>query len=254
MYSVFSDRPAVFRAISICLLFFFHTSVSARVFSDNATLKKGEAAFIQCASCHTIEEGGPNLTGPNLYGLFGRDIASIENYPYSEKLLSMEGVWDQNRLNRYIARPKLLAPGNNMPFAGLTSPHQRSDLIEWLKSNPKTFNNPVKNADLMRGSELAGPCTACHSFGKDDGNYIGPNLWGVVGRPMASADNFDYSERLMRRKGIWTPANLKVFFAEKKEFEQGSHMAFRTLTRAEDRASLIEWLSTLSDSSSTMAR
>lgn len=242
------------QTFGICLFIIFYAPFSAQAISDDETLKKGEGVFNRCAGCHTIEEGGPNLTGPNLYGIFGRDIASVEGYPYSEKLLSMPGVWDQNRLNRYIARPKLFVPGNHMPFAGLTSPHQRSDLIEWLKSNPETFNSPVQNADIMRGSELAAPCAACHSFGKDDGNYIGPNLWGVVGRPIASADNFDYSERLMRRKGIWTPANLKVFFAEKKEFEQGSHMAFRTLTRTEDRSSLIAWLSTLRDKSNTMAR
>lgn len=175
--------------------------VTTHAFDTSDRLKKGEAVFARCAGCHTIEEGGPNLTGPNLHGIFGRDIASAPNYDYSDKLLSMQGVWDQNRLNRYIARPKLLAPGNKMPFAGLTSPHQRSDLIEWLKSNPQKFDAPLARIDSMKGSELAAPCSACHTFGKEDGNYIGPNLWGVVGRPIASTDGFDYSERLMRRKG-----------------------------------------------------
>lgn len=242
---------AIFLMWLVALVSMPVTGLSA---SDSGRLKKGEAAFILCAGCHTIEKGDANLIGPNLYGIYGRDIASVEGYSYSEQLRSMQGIWDQNRLNRYIARPKLLAPGNEMPFAGITSSHQRSDLIEWLKTNPETFSLSTPETDSMRGSKLAASCTACHTFGKDDANYIGPNLWGVVGRPIASADTFDYSERLMRRKGIWTPAALDEFFREKKEFEQGSHMAFRTLKNVKDRANIISWLSTLGDEAKTTAR
>jgi len=211
------------------------------------TLEKGEAAFGQCAGCHSIEEGGSHLTGPNLYAVFGRDIASAPDFRYSDELLAMPGVWDQNRLNRYIARPKLAVPGNKMPYPGLTSPHLRADLIKWLMSNPTKLTATRTQASILNGTRLASSCAACHSFSKGAANSIGPNLWGVVGRPIASVETFDYSERLMRRSGTWTRTTLEGFFTEIKEFEQGSHMAFRRLTNQEDRNSVISWLSTLSD-------
>jgi len=229
----------------LCALLIAPVGLSFTVQAD--TLEKGEAAFGQCAGCHTIEEGGPHLTGPNLYGIFGRDIASSPGFKYSDQLLAKSGVWDQNLLNRYIARPKLAVPGNKMPYRGLTSPHQRADLIQWLKSNPAKLNTARTNDDIMNGARFATTCAACHTFGKGDPNSIGPNLWGVVGRPIASIGTFDYSERLLRRSGTWTPNALEEFFTENKEFEQGSHMAFRRLTRAIDRRDIIAWLSTLSD-------
>ncbi len=215
--------------------------------AETDTMQKGEAAFGQCAGCHTIEEGGPHLTGPNLHAVFGRDIANAPGFTYSDQLLAMQGVWDQNRLNRYIARPKLAVPGNKMPYLGLTSPHMRSDLIQWLESNPAKLSPARANTSIMNGARLATACAACHSFGKGEANSIGPNLWGVVGRLIASVDTFDYSERLMRRSGTWTTTALDEFFAESKEFEQGSHMAFRRLMHVENRQGIITWLSTLSD-------
>lgn len=221
-------------------------SVSAQP-PEMETLLRGEKAFDRCAGCHTVEKGGPHLLGPNLHGIFGRDIASAEGYAYSNQLLAMDGVWDQTRLNRYIARPKLAVPGNKMPFPGITSPHRRTDLIAWLKSNPTNIRVARLQGDAATGARLAAACLACHSIGKDEENGIGPNLWGVVGRPVAGVNTYDYSERLMRRGGIWTPTNLDAFFIEKKEFDQGSHMAFQRLLREVDRHSLISWLSTLND-------
>ena len=231
---------------AIFLLVSGYAPVSAQPADLDAVLR-GERVYEHCVGCHTIEEGGPHLTGPNLFRIFGRDIANAEGYAYSDQLSAMDGVWDQNRLNRYIARPKLAVPGNSMPFLGLTSPHLRADLIAWLKSSPTKFTSTRPNASAIRGSQLAAACVTCHTFGKGEANSIGPNLWGVVGRPVAGVDTFNYSERLMRRSGTWSPTSLEKFFTETKEFEQGSHMAFQRLVRVEDRRGIIAWLSTLKD-------
>ena len=139
-----------------------------------------------------------------------------------------------------------------MPYRGLTSPHLRTDLIQWLKSNPAKLSVARPKDNIMNGARFASSCAACHSFGRGDPNSIGPNLWGVVGRPVASVAAFDYSERLMRRRGKWTRDSLDAFFSENKEFEQGSHMAFRRLTRTVDRRDIIAWLSTLNDETQTL--
>lgn len=255
-FSLFAviTRQSVFRALYVLCLIIGAPSGLSFAIDDSETLKKGETAFRHCAGCHTIEKDGDHLLGPNLYGIFGRKIASAKNLHYSDQLSAVTGVWNQNRLNRYIARPKLAVPGNNMPFPGITSPHLRADLIAWLRSNPERLTAPRHQTDAVYGARLAAACAACHSFGKGDANQIGPNLWGVIGRPIAGVGTYDYSERLMRRNGIWTPANLETFFTEKKEFDQGSHMAFRRLTRVEDRRGIIAWLSTLRDDSETMGQ
>lgn len=246
-------RRSVFCAIwSLCIMLGVPSGLPLA--ADAETLKKGEAAFRHCTGCHTIERDGDHLLGPNLYGVFGREIASAKGYSYSDQLSAMAGAWDQNRLNRYIARPKLAVPGNNMPFPGITSPHLRADLIAWLKSNPAKMTAPPRQDDAANGARLAAACAACHSFGKGEKNQIGPNLWGVIGRPVAGLATYDYSERLMRRSGTWTRASLEVFLTEKKEFDQGSHMAFRQLARTDDRRGIIAWLTTLSDNSEKMGQ
>ncbi len=250
--------------LAIFLMCLAIADASIALSSDSAvseTMRRGRAAFDLCTDCHTIDKGGEHKFGPNLHGIFGREVASLKDYSYSHGLRSKSGVWDENALNRYIARPKLAVPGNHMPFPGLTSPHMRRDLIKWLKTNPgstetvpTTFEALLERNATDRGAQVARPCIVCHTISEGIGNKIGPNLWGVVGRPIASADGFDYSERLMRREGLWTPENLNNFFMATKEFDQGSHRAFRQLVRPEDRAALISWLATLSDDPETFAR
>lgn len=262
----FSLRPKLCIVMSAVILSLFAVGQHAAGLTDTdvvtvETLTRGEQAFSRCANCHTIEPGGEHLVGPNLFGIFGREIANQPEYPYSESLQAMNGTWTEDRLNRYIARPNLAAPGNAMHFAGMTSPHARADLISWLKSNPDTYTPPMKDMDLLlvrsstvKGAQIARACVTCHTITRGGGNKIGPNLWGVVGRPVASAPGYDYSDRLTRRGGTWTAETLDEFFFETKSFGQGSHLAFRNLRRPEDRAALISWLMTLREEQPTYTR
>ncbi len=250
------------RALTAALFLIFSATAVGEDAGRRTLEDRGRSAFARCAGCHTIEENAGHLIGPNLHGIFGRKIAGLADYSYSAGLRSRTGVWDEDALNRYIARPKLAAPGNNMAFPGMTSPHARRDLIEWLKTNPSDAGNSetddfqsllVRN-EVMHGAELARACMVCHTVTQDAGNGIAPNLWGVIGRPIASMPDFSYSERIMRREGAWTPQTLNNFFLESKAFDQGSHRAFQNLARPADRAALISWLKTLQPESTQKAR
>jgi len=100
---------------------------------NTADLANGEAKFALCRSCHTIAEGGVNMTGPNLHGVFGRKAAALESYKYSEPLQKAGWLWDAEHLDQWLANPKTYLPGNKMTFAGLKDAKDRVDLIAFLK-------------------------------------------------------------------------------------------------------------------------
>lgn len=92
----------------------------------------GAGAAKKCVSCHSFEKGGANKVGPNLWGIVGRDIASVPGFAYSDALLKMEGNWDFAKLDAFIHNPKAAAPGTKMSFAGVGKDSERADLLAWL--------------------------------------------------------------------------------------------------------------------------
>lgn len=100
---------------------------------NTGDLENGRRQFGLCRSCHTVAEGGPNLTGPNLHGMFGRAAGAVEGYRYSDALKTAGFMWNAERLDAWLANPKTYLPGNRMTFAGLSDPQKRVDLIAYLK-------------------------------------------------------------------------------------------------------------------------
>ena len=98
-----------------------------------ADLTNGQTHFALCRSCHTIVKDGPNMTGPNLYGLFGRKSASAADYAYSDGLKGLNITWDAAHLDAWIKSPKDVVAGTKMSFMGLKDDKDRSDLIAYLK-------------------------------------------------------------------------------------------------------------------------
>ena len=97
----------------------------------------GEKVFKKCQSCHTIEEGGKDKTGPHLWGVMGREIASVAGFGYSGSLPAGE-TWDWEHLNAFLTKPADYAPGTSMAFGGLKKPTDRADLMAFLNENTAT--------------------------------------------------------------------------------------------------------------------
>lgn len=100
---------------------------------DAADLDNGRRAFARCRSCHTITEGGPNMTGPNLYGVFGRQAGAHPSFNYSTAMTEANFVWDGARLDDWLENPRTFLKGTKMSFAGIPDPTDRRDVIAFLK-------------------------------------------------------------------------------------------------------------------------
>ena len=105
----------------------------------------------------------------------------------------------------------------------------------------------LAKADVARGESSAKKCVACHTFDKGGRTLVGPNLWGVVGRPKASEAGVNYSAALKSKGGNWTIEELNQFLTNPKAAVPGTNMTFAGVSRASERADLIVYLNSRSD-------
>ena len=93
----------------------------------------GQQAFNNaCRTCHIVREGD-NRLGPNLHGIVGRKAGSLPDYAFSSAMKEAGFVWDAEKLDRFIANPDEVVPGNNMkPYGGLPSSEERKKIIAFL--------------------------------------------------------------------------------------------------------------------------
>jgi cytochrome c len=87
-----------------------------------------------CRTCHTTRQGD-NRLGPHLYKIIGRKAGSLPDYGYSTAMKNAGFVWDEQKLERFIANPDELVPGNSMkPYGGLASTDDRARIVSFLRS------------------------------------------------------------------------------------------------------------------------
>ena len=94
----------------------------------------GKTTYAKCVACHSIDKGGRNGVGPNLHGVVGRAVASVDGFSYSAAMKAKGGAWDEASLDAYLENPRKNLVGTKMSFAGLNTPDERKALIEYLKA------------------------------------------------------------------------------------------------------------------------
>jgi cytochrome c len=108
---------------------------------QTASVEKGQAAAKKCQACHTLEKGGPNRVGPNLYGIVGDKRGVDRNgFNFSAAMKAKGGTWTYDDLNQFITNPKAFIPGTAMGFAGIQKDSERADVIDYLHT---LSDNPV---------------------------------------------------------------------------------------------------------------
>jgi cytochrome c len=315
----------------------------------------GQKTWRQCSACHVNEEGGPNRVGPNLYGVVGREVASVDGFGYSNALEEYGGEWTYERLDCFLENPSGCVKGTSMGYAGIKKPADRADMIAYLASlgdappfpeleaeqqeaaaQPDAEAEAVEDAqetvaepaaeeaeqaaaepakveqdtaeasvaemeqsaeereataqasdetaaanagdagasaetdaqaagddkagdgesklaallasgDAAEGQKAARACSACHTFDEGGPNRVGPNLYGVVGREVASVDGFRYSDALKGYGDEWSYERLDCYLKNPRECVPGNKMTYAGVKDDAKRADIIAYLASLGD-------
>ena len=248
---------------------------------------KGEQDVMLCKVCHTFEKGGATLIGPNLYGIVGTKIAEGRaGFNFTPALKKHEGEdWTFQNVDVWLTNPQAFAPGTTMAFPGIPDLKKRADVIAFLNKNsdsplpipkPKpeekapagekpeaggekpaggpggdvaAFVAAVAAADPKKGESDAMLCKVCHTFDKGGAVLVGPNLYGIVGDPIAEGrGGFNFTPALKKHEGAkWTYENLDAWLTNPQVFAPGTTMAFPGIADTKKRAAVVAWLRTVAD-------
>jgi cytochrome c len=118
---------------------------------------------------------------------------------------------------------------------------------EAAKEPEKPIAVLLASASVDKGKVAARKCEACHTFEKGGPNKVGPNLWGVVGRKIASHAGFDYSAAMKGKGGEWSFEELNIYLRNPRAEVPGTKMAFAGISRDTERADVINFLHSLAD-------
>jgi cytochrome c len=106
----------------------------------------------------------------------------------------------------------------------------------------------LAGADIAKGEGVFKKCAACHTIDKGGASGTGPNLWGSMGAPLAHVAGFAYSPALKEKGGNWGWEEMSQWLKSPRDFAPGTKMTFAGLGKAEDRANLIAYMNSKSDS------
>lgn len=151
-------------------------------------------------------------------------------------------MWLINAATDAIFAPEKL----DKPAISISVPTQTSQPLPPVQTVPP-IAPLLANADAARGQNDAKVCQSCHTFDKGGHAGVGPNLWGIVGRPRASVPGFTYSNAMTNKGGAWTVEDLNQFLANPQSFVPGTRMPFSGIPKPNVRADVIAYLNSLSD-------
>ncbi len=172
-------------------------------------------------------------------------------------LAALRRRWPQ-ALETEKARAELLSYMRNVPrdVASNAAPGGATAAAP-APEPPLDLATRLARADVARGERTVHKCMTCHTIGKGEPARLGPNLWGVVGRQIAKAAGFSYSDQMKKQSektAIWVPGELDIFLTKPADLVPGTRMTFPGLPDQQERADLIAYLNAKSDTPLTLPK
>lgn len=230
--------------ISTCVAGAVLLMASGAVYADD--VDKGKKLAKKCKGCHTLNEGGKNRLGPNLYGILDQPAGKVKGYRYSKAMAASNIVWNSHNFIDFIKKPKKFLKGTKMGYAGLKKATQRADLLAYFETLRSEDINKVAAGNAVDGKRVAKKhCIVCHSFEEGGKVIFGPNLFNMAGKPAAQIKGFKYSRALKNSKLVWTDDNLLGFVANPEQFLKGTTARFPGLKTAKQKADILAYMKSL---------
>jgi cytochrome c len=153
---------------------------------QTADVAAGEQVFKKCAACHTINQGGANGIGPNLWATMGKPLGSHAGFAYSEALTSVGGTWTFEAMSDWLESPRRFANGTKMSFAGLSNGQDRANVIAYMNAQGSNLPLPPPPAAAAPAEGEAAPAQGSAPAGAAAGGATDPAQAGAVA-PAAGA-------------------------------------------------------------------
>lgn len=109
-------------------------------------------------------------------------------------------------------------------------------------------------ADIAAGDKAHKKCLQCHTFEKGGKNGIGPNLWNIIGSKHAHLEDFQYSQAIAGKPGVWGYQELYDFIKNPRAYAPGTKMAFAGISKSQERINLIAWMREQADTPYTIPK
>ena len=168
-------------------------------------------------------------------------------------LVALIVAWVAGLLSSKLIEPKI-PEKNAVAIATPPAGEQPAAAGNAQAAGPESLGPLLASASVDAGKDVAKKCAACHTFDKGGPNRVGPNLYGVFDGPVAEdRGGFAFSAALKKKGGNWSVDALNDWLFKPQAFAKGTKMTFIGLPKAKDRADVIAYLNSLSDSPKPLA-